>query len=319
MSREHPATNLWDNSRTTQSFKDNKVIQGPSVSCCVDEGFVRGESGILVPTVPVAHREDEYDPEAFKVLRDMQSRHFWYKGRHRFLLAAVRRAMSSRPPQEAASAIDLGCGCGGWTAYVQSRTPKLFREFAIADSSTRALAFAEKSVGPDVKRYQLDLLNLPWTARWDAAFLLDVIEHIPDHIGVLRQVAKALKPGGYLFVTTPALKCFWSYNDDMAQHLRRYSRRDYDRLAQLCDLQLQAARYFMFFLSPLLVLSRWRSPDVASMSYEEIRQHLARTHRVPPGPINKMLEGVFSLETPVGAWVPFPWGTSILGVFQKRA
>jgi hypothetical protein len=33
--------------------------------------------------------------------------------------------------------------------------------------------------------------------------------------------------------------------------------------------------------------------------------------------VNAILETIFSLETPLGWHVPFPWGSSILGVFEK--
>ena len=33
---------------------------------------------------------------------------------------------------------------------------------------------------------------------------------------------KALKSGGLLFVTAPAFRQFWSYNDELVHHLRRY-------------------------------------------------------------------------------------------------
>jgi len=32
--------------------------------------------------------------------------------------------------------------------------------------------------------HQIDLMNLGWRERWDVAFLLDVIEHLPDDVGV---------------------------------------------------------------------------------------------------------------------------------------
>jgi 2-polyprenyl-3-methyl-5-hydroxy-6-metoxy-1,4-benzoquinol methylase len=64
-----------------------------------------------------------------------------------------------------------------------------------------------------MERYQIDLMNLGWRERWDVAFLLDIIEHLRDDAGALREAARALKPGGLLFVTTPALARFWSYND----------------------------------------------------------------------------------------------------------
>ncbi len=279
----------------------------------------RTETGILLPERPVQHRDEEYDPAGFDVLRDMQQRHFWYKGRHRFLLHAVRSVVRSfsRDRRDSLNALDLGGGCGGWLAYLLGREPHLFSQVALADSSLRALEYARGVVGANVKRYQIDVLRLPWTAQWDAVFLLDVLEHIPQDVDVLMQIHKALRPGGYLFVTTPAFNAFWSYNDDLAHHVRRYVRRDFVQLAAAAGLQLIRTRYFMFFLSPLLLLSRLRRPKIASMTSEQIQAHLLKTHRVPARPINSVLHFIFGLETPLGCWLPFPWGTSILGVFRK--
>ena len=158
---------------------------------------------------------------------------------------------------------------------------------------------------------------MDWTERWDVVFLLDVLEHIEDHLAVPRQVRKALRPGGFLFVTVPALSCFWSFYDEIGHHRRRYARRDLTRLAPLAGLELGRARYFMFFLSPLLLASRLRRPDLGAMTESEIRALILRTHATPPAPINQLLRLVFSLETPLGWWVPFPWGASVLGVFRR--
>jgi SAM-dependent methyltransferase len=281
-----------------------------------DEGFTARQDGLFIPKVPIEHRDDEYDPSGFDVLREMQSRHFWYQGRHRFLLTAVGRTLRTlRRNDRPLGAVDLGAGCGGWIAYLQARRPQWFSELALADSSIRALEAA--FVSPAARRYQVDLLRLPWQQRWDVAFLLDVLEHVPDDVEVMKQIYKSLRPGGYLFVTTPALKFFWSYNDDMARHVRRYSRRDFARLAEASGFNLCWSRYFMFFLSPLLLLSRMRSPDLEKMTEEEILAHLRRTHQVPVAPLNFALGLVFCCETPLGLWLPFPWGTSVLGVFQK--
>lgn len=275
-------------------------------------------TGILVPDLPVVHWDNEYDSAKFDVLRDMQSRHFWYQGRHRFLLQAVRDELGHMGErEEGLQAIDLGGGCGGWIDYLQQRLPQAFSELALADSSRRALEFSRQLVGDSVARYQTDLLRLGWEDRWDMAFLLDVLEHIPNHIEVMAQIKQALRPGGLLFVTTPALKCFWSYNDQMAHHVRRYSKSDFARIAEAAGWSLCKARYFMFLLSPLLWLSRLKRKDLSRMSKEEMFDLARHTHRVPAAPINGLLRCIFKLETPLGLRLPFPWGTSILGVFQK--
>jgi len=159
-------------------------------------------------------------------------------------------------------------------------------------------------------------MNLGWEDQWDCAFLLDVIEHLPDDTEAVRLAAQALKPGGYLFITTPALKQFWTYNDELASHLRRYNRADYRDLAARTGLELCDARYFMFFLSPLYLLSRIR-PGISKMSDDEKKALVLKQHAIPPKPINTLLTAIFCAETPLGHWMRFLWGTSILGVFKK--
>lgn len=281
--------------------------------------YRRQEDDIFTPAVEIRHRDEQYDPSGFDTLLAMQRRHFWYQGRHRFLLAALERERRQWPAAELPAAVDLGGGCGGWLDYLRRRQGDRFRELALADSSRQALQQAAPVVGPSVARYQVDLLDLGWQERWDVAFLLDVLAVIPDDVGVLRQVAKALRPGGLLLVTSAALQFFWSYHDDLARHQRRYSRDDLARLAALSGLELRWSRYFMFLLSPLLLASRWRRPRLESMSEQAVREHMRRTHRVPPPPLNRLLTLAFACETPLGLRLPFPWGASVLGVFRKPA
>ena len=104
----------------------------------------------------------------------------------------------------------------------------------------------------------------------------------------------------------------------MTHHVRRYARRDFERLAHAADLELIVARYFMFFLSPLMWLARRRAPDAATMTAADVRRYLDESDRIPPEPLNDTLAAIFAAETPLGAWLPFPWGTSVLAVLRKR-
>jgi SAM-dependent methyltransferase len=193
-------------------------------------------------------------------------------------------------------------------------------ELALGDSSIRALDYAAQVLPPEVSRYQIDLLQLEWNNRWDIAFLLDVLEHIPTDEQALRQIHAALAPGGLLFITTPALQCFWSWNDEAVHHVRRYSKADYRRLASTCGYELVDVRYFMFFLSPLLLASRWLGRSrVDQMSDAERSELLARMHRVPRPLVNRVLGTIFAAETPLGHLLPFPWGTSVLAILRKPA
>lgn len=264
--------------------------------------------------MPIKHRDDEYPEDSFATLWAMQERHFWYRGRHRFLLHALDR---HRPVStDSLSAIDLGGGVGGWVRYLADRRPGQYKPLALADSSRMALRMAGSVLPAGVERYQIDLMNLSWRDQWDVVFLLDVIEHLPDDLEALRQARAALKPGGLLFVTTPAFQQFWSYNDELAHHLRRYTRADFARLGEQAGLKLCDTRYFMFLLSPLYWLTR-QGKGIEGMTKEQKQALMQKTHQVPPAPLNLSLSAIFAAETPLGHWLRFPWGTSVLGVFQK--
>jgi 2-polyprenyl-3-methyl-5-hydroxy-6-metoxy-1,4-benzoquinol methylase len=270
--------------------------------------------GIHRPTTGVRHREHEYMEAGFHTLWRMQERHFWYRGRHRFLLHAVDHFCPAKTGPF--SAVDLGGGVGGWVCYLSNRRLGKFEPLALADSSEVALNMAGGHLPTTTERYQIDLMNLGWRDHWDVAFLLDVIEHLPDDLEAMRQARAALKPGGLLFVTTPALQQFWSYNDELAHHLRRYTRADFARLGKQAGLQLCDARYFMFLLSPLYWLAR-QGKGIEDMTEEQRTELMHKTHQVPSALLNLPLTAIFAAETPLGHWLRFPWGTSVLGVFRK--
>jgi 2-polyprenyl-3-methyl-5-hydroxy-6-metoxy-1,4-benzoquinol methylase len=276
------------------------------------------ENGVFVPRRRPVHRDEEYAEKGFDVLLKMQRHHFWYHGRHRLLLNVLRHEISRHGKTgHGFRGIDMGGGCGGWLEYLHTQDAAIFQQLAIADSSLHALTLAEPVVGSFASRYQVDLLDLPWSEEWDVVFLLDVLEHIPDDTEVLRQIRKSIRPGGLLFVTTPALKVFWTYNDDLAHHQRRYSKKSFGELGECVGLKLLRAEYFMFFLSPALLLSRILSKPPTTATSEECYEHLVRTHRIPTPPINSVLKSIFLLEASMVNHVSFPWGTSVLAVFQR--
>jgi SAM-dependent methyltransferase len=279
------------------------------------QNYVQGNDGIRRPEIGVGHRGYEYDEGGFETLAEMQDRHFWYRGRHRFLLKSVDRFVKGDSTNR--SAIDLGGGVGGWLRDLARARPDKFSRLALADSSLVALSEAKDVLPTGSERYQIDLMNLQMKDCWDAAFLLDVIEHLPDDSGAIVEANKALKKEGLLFITTPAFPTFWSYNDDLAHHLRRYKKADFQRLAADAGMRLVDCRYFMFFLSPLYLISRLK-PGIRNRPLDEQREIVDKQHRIPTSAINKILTASFCAETPLGHWLPFPWGTSILGVFQKR-
>ena len=204
---------------------------------------------------------------------------------------------------------------GGWVRFLNDNNPSRFSELALGDSSNIAIVEARKILPKEIQVYQVDLMDLHWQNKWDVIFLLDVIEHCPDDEAILTHAYNALKPGGKLIVSTPALMAFWSYNDVYSSHLRRYNISDYQSLAKKTGFNLIDARYFMFLLSPLYWLSR--KTKSTHLSDEEMEKTVHKEHQVPTGIVNLLLTKIFSSESVLGHIFRFPWGTSVLGVFEK--
>ncbi|MEI6326191.1 MAG: methyltransferase domain-containing protein [Gemmataceae bacterium] len=285
--------------------------------------YYKNKDGFYMTHNAIAHREEEYDSADFNMLLQMQEDHFWYRGRHKFLLYSLKKHLAKKNkgspqtnPSSSLKAIDLGGGCGGWVKYLCRNAPTLFSEVALGDSSLSALEKANVVLGPTNNLFHIDLMNLEFKEEWDVLFLLDVLEHLPDDKGALEQAMKALKPGGLIFITVPALDAFWSFNDEVASHLRRYSLEMLKNLSNSVGLEVVDSRYFMFFLSPIYWLTRKFSGG-NKLSKEKQKELVHKAHQIPFWPINQTLSSIFCLETPIGHYVRFLWGTSALVILKK--
>lgn len=280
------------------------------------ELYRKGPDGIWRHPKAAGHRAADYDEEGIGALARMQRKHFWYSGRHRFLEVAFRWVLNEIV-HPLPRVLDAGAGAGGWVRHLLNRASTLPNvRLAAGDSSEASLAYLANISGLD-EVYHLDLLQLHWTDHWDCIFSLDVIEHLDDDRKALAELYLALRPGGHLILAVPAFRFFWSYNDEFARHKRRYIKDDIKGLAKSTGFQVVRQRYFMFYLSPLLWLSRLKKPLLDESDPVAVSKYLEATHRVPHPVLNKLLAAIFSVESPLGWYLPFPWGTSLMAVLRK--
>ncbi len=71
-------------------------------------------------------------------------------------------------------------------------------------TGTNYSRYQEQPEGVDI-RVGVDILSgLPFPdAAFDGVILCDVIEHLPDHVRALRELARVIRPGGYSFILSP--------------------------------------------------------------------------------------------------------------------
>lgn len=99
---------------------------------------------------------------------------------------------------EGAVVLDYGCGTG---AFLKALGAEGLAPFGV-EFDQDAARFAGENAGCStlsVDEFQKQSENL----EFDAIHLGDVLEHLPDPIGTLRELLSHLKPGGVLFVEGP--------------------------------------------------------------------------------------------------------------------
>lgn len=126
--------------------------------------------------------------------------------------------------------LEVGCGVGAQTEILLERFPHLMVHGI--DASPVQIQAAKKRLKKQIqaKRVELtqgDALHLPYTeSSFDGAFVCWFLEHVQEPIEILKEIRRALKPGGliycsevlnatlYLHPYSPATLQYWfAFND----------------------------------------------------------------------------------------------------------
>jgi methionine biosynthesis protein MetW len=160
--------------------------------------------------------------------------------RNRHLLSLIKRNI--RP---GSSVLDVGCGDGTTIAPLLGEHGI---DYVGVDVSATAVAFARRN---NVKAQKIeDASDLPFPdASFDAAFCLEVLEHLPDPREVAAEVARVLRHRGVLIASVPNV-VFW----------RR-------RLDTLCGRWNPEG-------DDLAILEPWRDPHLRFFTFTAFRRML---------------------------------------------
>ena len=232
----------------------------------------------------------------------VEDRHWWFQGRRRIVLHVLQRFIENKKGQ----VLEIGCGSGA-NFEVLSQFGELY---AVEMDETSRNAANQRNSTQVHNGHLPDGINLS-ESSFDLVALLDVLEHIKEDKTALVAVSKLLNPGGCLIVTVPAFQFLWSHHDELNHHFRRYTKGCLNSLLREAGLTLLYTTYANFFLFPLMLAHRLLGNLLP-------RKKNANIH-VPPPPVNRVLQAIFSRERHLMPTISYPFGSSVLALAQKQA
>jgi SAM-dependent methyltransferase len=141
-------------------------------------------------------------------------------------------------------AADAGAGSGHFSELLSSHVePLVLLEGGQENLDLLRQRFAGR---PGILVEDCDLTQCGETLSRHAVrsiFTLDVLEHLPDDLVVLKQFHDALAPGGKLYIKVPALQFLYGPVDEASGHYRRYSRSRLRKVVEAAGFSVEKCHY----------------------------------------------------------------------------
>jgi len=230
--------------------------------------------------------------------------HFWMQWRHHLIVRAVKRsgAVLQR-------ALEVGCGNGVARQMLE-------RDLGIAidgcDLNQPVLETAKPGRGR-LFVYNIFDQEPSLLERYDAVFLLDVIEHIRDDSAFLTAALRHLRQGGLLVVNVPAGMLLFSDYDRVQGHVKRYTARSLVALFDQCGIETGGVQPWGLLMVPFLLARK----ALLACTKPKAAETIMRLGFMPPNAIaRRLLHSMKNVETVLPFRMPF--GTSILAWGRLR-
>ncbi len=233
---------------------------------------------------------------------EVEDEYFWFVGRNAIVAKLIDELCCLNNNDEV---LDIGTGTGGFATLLSEKYSVIG-----LDTSPVALEYCRKRGLRNLFLGTLDEfpageLNIK------AAVMLDVIEHIDDDSGIVKQVYDMLPAGGFLIATVPAYRWMWSQHDVAHMHKRRYNMKNFRKLLTNAGFDLKFTSYINTFLFIPAVLKRFVDKlNPATKRKDET------VDEVPAG-INTLFTKIFLAEGKLLPAIKYPFGLTIVAIARK--
>jgi len=147
------------------------------------------------------------------------------------------------------SLLDIGCNIGNMEFFIREQGISTdILQLTGIDIAEKSIEVAKNRNIPGANFQVCSALSIDFPDNiFDVITCMEVIEHIPDQSGAMREIARLLKPGGMLLLSTPNAECkTWLFDECVRSlYLRLLGKKTVEKdnpltLAQLKSLLLDS-------------------------------------------------------------------------------
>jgi SAM-dependent methyltransferase len=144
--------------------------------------------------------------------------------------------------------LDVGAGSGFFSRHLLDRTP--CREAVCVDPNYAKETSEDQNGKPISFVHGIDKFD------GHLVLMMDVLEHVPDDVGLLRDYASRVPRGTRILITVPAMPWMWSGHDVFLEHYRRYTTASMSRVIEAAGLRQLSLCYYFGLTLPLAAAMR---------------------------------------------------------------
>lgn len=124
---------------------------------------------------------------------------------------------------EGEKVLDLGCHVGAYSHYLAQKG----HHVVAADVDDNVLKIARRKYShPNVQIVKVDSDRLDFEDNsFDSALLLEVLEHSLDPRGLVREIHRVIKPGGFLILSVPNAASYHTFGRTLLLDIKSYFRK----------------------------------------------------------------------------------------------
>ena len=239
----------------------------------------------------------------YRVFYQLEESHWWYVGRRKIIASFVKN-ICGQITNHRPHILDVGCGTGA--------NLKMLSEFGDAegvDISQDALDFCHARGLMNVKLGAAE--SLPYEAgAFDLVTALDVVEHLDDDLGGLREMRRVLRPGGHVLLFVPTFMWLWGVQDEVSHHRRRYRLSELRRIVTEAGFEVERTTYANITFLPPVFLVRLIMRLTGMKVDTEARINIT--------PLNFLFARMFGAERMWLRFINFPVGVSGLCIARAK-